>query len=56
MDAVWRAAAAPGFARRRIFDARLALTLTHHGITELATVNVKDFKGLGLTRVYNPLA
>lgn len=56
MDAVWRAAASPGFARRRVFDARLAMTLLHHGIRDLATCNVKDFKGLGLGRVWNPLA
>ncbi|MBI2892103.1 MAG: PIN domain-containing protein [Deltaproteobacteria bacterium] len=54
MDAVWRAAAIPGFARRRVFDARLALTLLHHGVQELATCNVKDFDGLGLARVWSP--
>lgn len=56
MEAVWRAAAAPGFGRRRIFDARLAITLLHHGVDELATANVKAFKGFGLKRVWNPLA
>jgi predicted nucleic acid-binding protein len=55
MDRVWRACAAPGFARRRIFDARLAVTLLHHGVRELATSNVKDFRDLGLARVFNPL-
>lgn len=56
MDRVWLHAAAPGFARRRIYDARLALSLRHHGVTEFATVNVKDFAGFGFTRVWNPLA
>lgn len=54
MDAVWRACAPSGFARRRIFDARLAATLLHHGVRELATCNVKDFDGLGLARVWDP--
>lgn len=54
MDEVWRAAAAPTFARRRVFDARLAVTLLHHGVRELATVNVTDFANLGLARVWNP--
>jgi toxin-antitoxin system PIN domain toxin len=56
MDGVWKAAAAPGFARRRVFDARLALTLLHHGVKEFATANVAGFAGLGLPRVFNPLA
>lgn len=56
MDGVWNAAAAPGFARRRVFDARLGLTLLHHGVTDLATANLKDFAGLGFRRVFNPLA
>lgn len=46
MGEIWPAAAAPRFARRRIYDARLALTLRHHGVTELATTNVKDSRGL----------
>jgi toxin-antitoxin system PIN domain toxin len=55
MAEVWRHAAAPAFAYRRIYDARLALTLRHHGVTEFATANVKDFEGFGFTRVWNPL-
>jgi toxin-antitoxin system PIN domain toxin len=55
MESVWRHAAAPQFARRRIYDVRLALTLRHHGIAEFATANVKDFAGYGFTRVWNPL-
>lgn len=56
MDAVRERAAAPGFARRRIFDARLALTLRHHGVTSFATANEKDFAGFGFERLWNPLA
>jgi len=55
MPRLWTAAATPGFARRRIYDTRLALTLRHHGVTELATSNIKDFEGFGFTRVWNPL-
>jgi uncharacterized protein len=55
MEDVWRLAAARGFAFRRIIDARLGLTLIHHGVKELATTNVKDFQGFGFERVWNPL-
>ena len=56
METVWGAAGDAGFARRRIIDLRLALTLQHHGVTDLATANVKDFEGLGFARVWNPVA
>lgn len=55
MNSVWAAASLPGLARRRIYDARLAQALRHHGIAELATTNVKDFDGFGFVRVWNPL-
>ncbi|MCB2263976.1 MAG: PIN domain-containing protein [Candidatus Thiosymbion ectosymbiont of Robbea hypermnestra] len=55
MDQVWALASQPDYPRRRIFDARIALTLLHHGVTELATANVKDFGGFGFHRVWNPL-
>jgi uncharacterized protein len=55
MAEVWRRAAAKEFALRRIIDARLALTLRHHGVNELATTNEKDFAGFGFSRVWNPL-
>lgn len=55
MEAVWGKANRPGFPRRRIFDIRLALTLKHHGVTDLATGNIKDFQDLGLHRVWNPV-
>ncbi|HYG34333.1 MAG TPA: TA system VapC family ribonuclease toxin [Clostridia bacterium] len=56
MDEVWRQAASKNFAVRRIIDARLALTLRHHGVTEFATTNQKDFAGFGFARVWNPLS
>ena len=55
MEKVWELAATPSFARRRLFDIRLALTLQHHRITEFATANTKDFNGLGFNKVWNPL-
>jgi hypothetical protein len=55
MGAVWQDAAMTGFARRRIIDVRLARTLLAHGVTEFATVNERDFQGLGFVRVWNPL-
>jgi len=54
MDEVWKKAASKNFPRRKIFDVRLGLTLVHHGVTEFATANVKDFSGLGFDRVWNP--
>jgi predicted nucleic acid-binding protein len=56
MDGVWRTAAMSGIAYRRIFDLRLAATLRHHGVTDFATRNIKDFAGLGFTKVWDPLA
>jgi toxin-antitoxin system PIN domain toxin len=55
MDRVWAAAGAVGFPRGRIFDVRLAESLRLHGVTELATRNVRDFEGLGFERVFNPV-
>lgn len=55
MDEIWKLAAAAQFPRRKVFDARLALTLRHHGVSEFATSNVKDFEGFGFKRVWNPL-
>lgn len=55
MEAVWSQGAAENFAYRRIFDIRLAATLRHHGVTEFATCNQKDFADVGFTRVWNPL-
>ena len=55
MESVWVQAAQKGVAFRRIIDLRLAQTLRHHGVTEFATANEKDFAGQGFTRVWNPL-
>ncbi|MFK5921984.1 MAG: type II toxin-antitoxin system VapC family toxin [Verrucomicrobiota bacterium] len=55
MEEVWNIAAQAPFARRRIFDVRLALTLHHHGVTHFATANTKDFQGCGFEKVWNPL-
>jgi toxin-antitoxin system PIN domain toxin len=55
MPKVWRQAALGGFPFRRIIDLRLALTLRHHGVTEFATSNEKDFKDVGFSRLWNPL-
>lgn len=55
-ETLWQAAARPGFARRRIYDARTALALRAFGVTEFATANVRDFGGFGFARVWNPLA
>ncbi len=55
MKRLWELVARSDFPYRRIYDARLALTLRHHGVTEFATANIKDFQGFGFRRVWNPL-
>jgi uncharacterized protein len=54
-DALWQKARAKDFAFRKIYDTRSALTMTAQGVTDLATVNMKDFQGLGFRKVWNPL-
>ena len=54
-DAFWPKLAEPGFARRRAYDWRMALTLVRQGVEEFATVNVKDFGGFGFKKVWNPI-
>ncbi|NBV21164.1 MAG: PIN domain-containing protein [Proteobacteria bacterium] len=54
-DSLWQMAHRPDFAFRRLYDARAALTMTAQGVTDFATVNVKDYQGLGFRRVWNPL-
>ena len=49
----WAARSTDGF--RRIIDARLALTLRHHGVTHFATANRSHFEGFGFQRVWSPL-
>ncbi len=55
MENVWGLVAQDTIAFRRIIDLRLAHTLRHHGVTEFATANEKDFDGQGFLRVWNPL-
>jgi uncharacterized protein len=55
MEDVWRWTQRRGFAFRRIIDVRLGLTLRHHGVTEFATTNLKDFQGMGFGKVWNPI-
>ncbi len=55
MEQVWLVARGRNFARRRIFDVRLAHTLLRVGVTDFATANISDFKGLGFQKVWNPL-
>ncbi len=52
---LWKWAATAKSGIREISDARLALTLRHHGVTHFATANVKHFQGFGFTEVWNPL-
>ena len=54
-DALWQRARTTAFAFRKLYDTRSALTMTAQGVTEFATVNVKDFEGLGFRKVWNPL-
>ena len=55
MNEIWKYAAQTDIGRRAIFDARLALTLQYHGVTEFATRNTKHFQGFGFKRVWDPL-
>jgi len=55
-DALWQRARVRDFAFRRLYDVRSALTMTAQGVTEFATLNVKDFEGLGFRKVWNPIA
>lgn len=54
-DELFQIMARDGIAYRRIYDTRTALALRHHGVTEFATTNVKDFKGFHFARVWNPI-
>lgn len=53
--ALWRWASETRSGFRQIIDARLALTLLHHGVTHFATANTKHFENFGFERVWNPL-
>ncbi|MFZ4595505.1 MAG: TA system VapC family ribonuclease toxin [Verrucomicrobiaceae bacterium] len=54
-DALWKKATAKTFAFRKLYDTRSALTMVAQGVTEFATVNVKDFEGVGFRKVWSPL-
>lgn len=54
-NALWPRLAEPGFARRRAYDWRTALSLLQQGVDEFATANLGDFAGFGFKRVWNPL-
>lgn len=54
-DTLWKKATAKTFAFRRLYDTRSALTLIAQGVTDFATVNVKDFEGVGFRRVWSPI-
>jgi predicted nucleic acid-binding protein len=56
MEQVWQHAGTRAFAYRRLFDARLALVLKHHGVSEFATRNSSDFRDFGFARLWDPLA
>ena len=49
----WASTTKSGF--QRMIDARLGLTLRHHGVTQFATANTKKFQEFGFQRVWNPL-
>lgn len=51
---LWQYAKHPDFAFRKLYDARTALTLLHHGVTEFATRNIKDFQGFDFQKVWDP--
>lgn len=54
-DILWLKARTQDFAFRKLYDTRCALTMIAQGVTEFATMNVKDFEGLGFRKVWNPL-
>ena len=56
MSSVWQQAGDTAFARRKIIDERLALTLLHHGVRDFATANTRHFDAFGFDRVWNPVA
>lgn len=54
-DDLWQWASTTSAGFRRVIDARLALTLKHHGIERFATANTKDFIDFDFEEVWNPL-
>lgn len=54
-DELWKRAGIANFARRRIYDTRTALSLLAFGVTDFATLNLKDFQSFEFKKVWNPL-
>lgn len=54
-ETLWPRLREKDFARRRAYDWRAALAMVRQGVTDFATVNVKDFEGMGFAKVWNPL-
>ena len=54
-DQLWQKAGTKDFAFRRIYDTRSALSMIAQGVKVFATLNVKDYEGMGFQRVWNPL-
>jgi predicted nucleic acid-binding protein len=52
---LWKHAATRNFARRKIYDLRIALCLQAFGVTHFATSNAKDFRNAGFEKVWSPL-
>ena len=54
-DIFWPRLRDKAMPHRRAFDWRAALAMLQQGVTEFATVNIKDFADFGFRRVWNPL-
>ena len=54
-DDLWDRLDDPKTPRKRVYDLRLGLSLVAQGVTDFATVNLRDFAGLGFRKVWNPL-
>jgi toxin-antitoxin system PIN domain toxin len=54
-DRLWEKASNAKFGFRHLYDLRSALTMMAQGVTEFATVNIKDFEGLGFRKVWSPI-
>ena len=52
---LWQWANVSDHGFRQLIDARIAFTLLHHGVSEFATANVRDFQAFGFEGVWNPL-
>lgn len=51
---LWKRAKQTKKGFRQIIDARIAITLQHHGVKEFATANMKDFDRFNFDKVWNP--